>query len=266
MKESIDSILNQTYSNWELLSLDDCSTDRSPIIAEEYVKADSRVHYYRNEKNLQLPGNLNRGFSLAKGEYLTWTSDDNRYRPEALQKMADVLDKNPDVQFVFASSRIIDGKGKEIEYIMVSPDSPDRIVGVNSVGACFLYTRLAYNTVGEYDADLKYVEDFDYWQRICMKFRAIGISEILYDYRWHDKALTSTMSREIFNNNLEKMLLKNRPGFGKLSVHQNYLYYKSLSGCRNDMTANPYKWRFYAAKIQNLLLYRLPGKIKKILG
>jgi len=87
LRESIDSVLNQTYTNWELLILDDCSTDETPSIAQEYAEKDSRIFYYRNERNLRLPGNLNRGFSLAKGDYLTWTSDDNRYRPTALEKM-----------------------------------------------------------------------------------------------------------------------------------------------------------------------------------
>ena len=75
--ESIDSVINQTYKNWELLILDDCSTDETAKIAQKYVEQDSRIRYYLNEKNLRLPRNLNKGFSLAKGDYLTWTSDDN---------------------------------------------------------------------------------------------------------------------------------------------------------------------------------------------
>ena len=91
LKDSIDSVIAQTHQNWELLILDDCSTDETPEIAKEYQATDSRIQYYRNEKNLKLPGNLNKGFSLAKGEYLTWTSDDNRFRPNALERMLEVL-------------------------------------------------------------------------------------------------------------------------------------------------------------------------------
>lgn len=61
LKKSIESCLNQSYRNWELLIIDDGSTDRSAEIAKEYVQIDSRVHYYRNEHNLKLPKTLNRG-------------------------------------------------------------------------------------------------------------------------------------------------------------------------------------------------------------
>lgn len=87
LRESIDSILAQTYKNWELLIVDDCSTDSSSEIAKEYVSKDRRIYYYHNENNLRLPRNLNKGFSLARGNYLTWTSDDNRFKPTALEKM-----------------------------------------------------------------------------------------------------------------------------------------------------------------------------------
>ena len=120
---------------------------------------------------------------------------------------------------------MIDEKGKEIEYIMVNQDSKKQIVGTNSVGACFLYTRKVYEEIGNYDSELVLVEDFDYWQRIFMKFETVAIEEILYEYRWHDGALSSTMKKEQFNQNLEKMLLKNCSGFGKLDVFQKYYYY-----------------------------------------
>ena len=182
LRESIESVIAQTYKTWELLILDDCSTDKSGDIAKEYEKKDSRIHYYRNEKNLRLPRNLNKGFSLAKGNYLTWTSDDNRFKPQALEKMYEALALNDKAEFVFASCRVIDGAGKEIEYIMVNESSKKRIKGMNPVGACFMYTRKAYEAVGEYNPELTLVEDFDYWQRLYAKFGAVIISDILYEY------------------------------------------------------------------------------------
>ena len=195
MRESIESVIAQTYQNWELLILDDRSTDRTQEIALEYMGKDRRISYYRNEENLRLPGNLNRGFSLAKGAYLTWTSDDNRYKPVAIEKMVQALKGHPGAGFAFASCRIIDGDGKEIEYIMVDDRSIKKMVGTNGVGACFLYTREVYETVGGYDPEYTLVEDFDYWQRIMSRFQSVAIPEILYEYRWHDGALTSTMRK-----------------------------------------------------------------------
>lgn len=267
LHESIESIISQTYKNWELLILDDCSTDRSSQIAQEYAQKDARIRYFRNDSNLQLPRNLNKGFSLAKGQYLTWTSDDNRYKSEALERMYMALKEHSDAQFVFASCRIIDGNGKEIEYIMVNESSKKRLVGMDSVGACFMYTRKAYEAVGEYDPNFTLVEDFDYWQRIYTKFGAVTISDILYEYRWHDGALTSTMRKDIFNQTLEKMLLKNRKAFGKLDDEEKYYYYKGLFDCRKNLgdLKNPYQLKFRWFSSLYFVKYRVPRKIQRIL-
>src|SRR5687768_16352258 len=85
--ESIDSCRKQTYPHWELILVDDCSTDDTPRIMAEAVRSDARIRSVRHETNKKLPSGLNTGFRLAKGDYLTWTSDDNCYRPEALAEM-----------------------------------------------------------------------------------------------------------------------------------------------------------------------------------
>lgn len=266
MRESIESVIAQTYKNWELLILDDCSTDNTAIIANEYVNKDSRIKYFKNENNLRLPGNLNKGFSLAKGDYLTWTSDDNRYRPTAIEKMYKALSENNDNEFVFASCRIINDSGEEIEYIMVNENSKKQIVGKNPVGACFMYTRNVYQTVGEYNPQLVLVEDFDYWQRIVSKFNAITIEEILYDYRWHSDALTSTMKKDQFYKNLEKTLLNNIEAFGKLDYLQKYYFYKGLYDCETNLNSenNIYKTKFALYKVIYILRKRVPHLAKRL--
>ena len=267
LRESIDSVLAQTYKNWELLIVDDCSTDSSAAIAKEYASKDRRIYYYRNENNLRLPRNLNKGFRLAKGDYLTWTSDDNKFKPTALEKMYDALKNNQNAQFVFASCRVINSEGEAIEYIMVDDKRKKQIVGHNVVGACFMYTRKAYEEVGEYNPDFTLVEDYDYWQRIYAKFNAVAISDILYEYRWHDGALTSTMKKDAFNKTLEKMLLKNRSLFGKIDTESNYYFYQGLYNCRKNLDdkKNPYKWKYKWYSMIFLFEYRIPGKIKRVI-
>lgn len=267
LRESIDSVLNQTYRNWELIIVDDCSTDSSAKIAKEYINKDKRIYYYRNENNLRLPRNLNKGFKLARGNYLTWTSDDNRFKSTALEKMYSALKNDIDAQFVFASCRVINSKGNPIEYIMVDNKRKKQIIGHNVVGACFMYTRKAYEEVGEYNPEFVLVEDYDYWQRIYTKFNAVVISEILYEYRWHDGALTSTMKKEAFNKTLEKMLLKNRPLFGKIDAESNYYYYQGLYNCKEniDDKNNPYWFKYKWYSFIYLFEHRIPGKIRRII-
>ncbi len=266
MRQSIDSVLDQTYKNWELLIIDDGSTDNTAAIAQEYVQKDSRIQYHKNPQNLRLPRTLNRGFSLAKGDYLTWTSDDNYYYPEALEKMYTALVQQ-NSEFSFASCDVIDADDHVVECIIVSERARKTIVGSNPVGACFLYSRKAYETVGEYDPEMTLVEDFDYWQRICMKFEPVCISEKLYAYRWHDGALTSTMRKDTFNRTLEECLLKNRPGFGKLDRESLFYYYRGLYTCRKNLgdEKNPYKWQYRYYFAHYFLRVRVPNKIRRML-
>ena len=262
--ESIDSVLAQTYTDWELLIVDDSSTDGTAAIAAEYVQKDSRIQYYKNPQNMRLPRTLNRGFSLAKGAYLTWTSDDNYYYPTALEKMYQALESQGE-HFAFASCDVINETGEIVEVIAVSDHAKKMIVGSNPVGACFLYSRKVYDTVGEYDPEMTLVEDFDYWQRICMKYEPVCISEKLYAYRWHDGALTSTMRKDQFNANLEKLLLKNISGFGKLDLLQKYYYYRGLYICRENLDGeeNQYEVKYRLLQIWCYLTYRVPEGIKR---
>lgn len=266
MRDSIDSVIAQTWKNWELIIVDDCSTDRTEEIAQEYVQKDDRIRYFRNERNLRLPRNLNRGFSFACGDYLTWTSDDNLFFPEAIKTMVLTMERTHS-DFVFASYLIIDSDGQEIGKIIVESNSAHMIPATNVVGACFLYSKDVYNHVGEYDPELAMVEDFDYWQRVAMKYHLVGISEVLYKYRMHPDSLTGKMQKESLYPNLEKALLKNRKGFGRFDYQQNYFYYKNLDNCRRQMkdAVNPYRVRCIWYSFLYLCLYRVPGKVKRVL-
>ncbi|MBD5133781.1 MAG: glycosyltransferase family 2 protein [Clostridiales bacterium] len=278
MRESIDSICAQTYANWELLIVDDGSTDATASIAGEYAGKDPHIHYYKNPQNMGLPKTLNRGFLLAHGEYLTWTSDDNYYYPTALEVMCNVLEReNKDL--VFASYDVIDENGTIVDCIRPSSSFRNIITGWNPVGACFMYSRKAYEATGEYDPDLPLVEDFDYWQRIFMKFEPAAIYDTLYAYRHHGATLTSTMKKEVFYRTLEKCLLKNRPGFGKLDCLSSCYFYQRLYDCQKNLNEDGrlYRWKyqFYWVlslgprvlnRLREALKKRLPNSIKSAPG
>src|SRR5215471_1269222 len=111
LAECVNSILSQTYSDFEILIMDDCSPDNTSEVAAEFK--DPRVIYQRNESNLGNVGNYNRGIELSRGEYLWLISADDCLRSQnVLQKYVDVLDKNPNVGYVF-SPAIIFEDGKE---------------------------------------------------------------------------------------------------------------------------------------------------------
>lgn len=187
---AIDSCLGQSYRNLELIIVDDCSTDSTPDIIRRYAAQDSRVRPLRNQHNLHLPKALNAGFALAKGEVLTWTSDDNTFRPPAIEVMVQTLQQNPDVGLVYADVTAVNDEGVIIRHYHAG--SPRSLISANVVYACFAYRRAVYEAVGNYDDRYRYVEDWEYWLRIYLRFKLLPVHQDLYIYRKHAQALTET--------------------------------------------------------------------------
>ncbi len=108
LREAVDSVLRQNFADWKLILVNDCSTDATPVIMEEYQAKDGRIRIIHNETNQKLPRSLNIGFDHARGRYFTWTSDDNRYKPQALSEMFSHLEGNADIGLVYADMDYID--------------------------------------------------------------------------------------------------------------------------------------------------------------
>jgi glycosyltransferase involved in cell wall biosynthesis len=194
---AIRSVLEQTYASWELIVVDDNSPDETEAVVKSF--GDPRIRYFRNDPNLKLPRTLNRGFSLAAGDYLTWTSDDNMLAPSAIARMVDVLAGGA-ADFVFAdyyefAETDAEGHPNDLRHVR-QPDEPDLAKG-NSIGACFLYTRAVYEQIGEYDPNLFLNEDYDYWMRIARKFRMKHIAEPLYYFRRDEDSLYCSRFSEV---------------------------------------------------------------------
>lgn len=201
IRESINSVINQTFTDWELIIVDDCSNDNTSIIVEEYVKLDNRIKVIHNKVNQKLPNSLNIGFRVAKGQYLTWTSDDNYYFPNALEVMYQYLCERPKINMVCTDMEEIDFEGKS-QGILKMYNEEEMFLS-NCIGACFLYRDIVLKEVGEYDSEQFLVEDYDYWIRILKTYGKIGyIESVLYAYRIHEKSLTITYKRKVLERAL----------------------------------------------------------------
>lgn len=215
LAESIESVLAQTYANWELIIVNDCSTDNTLAIASDFANKDARIKVFSNKENLKLPNTLNAGFEHATGEYYTWTSDDNKYKPEALRVMVECLEKNPDTVMVYANYTTIDSNGNAIE--LADKLEPKFMFVGNVVGACFLYRADAAHKVGLYDANLFLAEDYDYWIRLYEVGKVLHIKDDLYCYRIHGKSLTETRKNQV-----------DEQTYKVLDKHFDFAYAKSL--------------------------------------
>ena len=198
IRESIDSILRQTFTDWELILVNDCSTDGTAEILEEYAMKDNRISVVHNKVNRKLPESLNTGFAGARGEYLTWTSDDNRYLPDALETMVEYLEENRGTMIVRSDYFFIDAQGNRIgESVKYSNHN---MFSWNCFGACFLYRKEVLKLVGKYNKDAFGVEDYDYWLRVLERFGKIdSIEKKLYEYRRHEGSLSETKRHMVLN-------------------------------------------------------------------
>ena len=204
LAESVDSVVAQTYRNWELIVLNDGSTDDVGAVMEKY-RDDKRIHYIV-QKNQRLPKALSNAFRYVRGELLTWTSADNNMRPGMLARLADFMQHHPDVDLVYADYAVIDQDGKPFHAAWFRPQNKYyaescelhlprsvkqlNVVKDNFIGASFMYRRSVLGILGDYDPRLG-VEDYDYWMRLNTlgKISHLGSSEILYDYRVHGNSL-----------------------------------------------------------------------------
>ncbi len=113
---TLDTLLAQTYENFELIIVDNASTDGSIAICQEYMARDSRIQLHQNEKNLGAARNYNLAFEFSKGRYFKWVAHDDPMEPTAIERCVTVLESDPDVIMAYPRTILIDGAGDVIEY------------------------------------------------------------------------------------------------------------------------------------------------------
>lgn len=195
IRNAIYSVINQIYTNWELIVVNDCSNDDTEKIVSQIIVDDPRIILINNAINCKLPKSLNVGFSYATGDYFTWTSDDNMFLPNALEKMVAALENNHNCGFVYCDYTVVDNNYKKIGERKVGPEK--LLIYWNVVGACFLYRRHIAELVGKYDETMFLAEDYDYWLRIYQHTHFLQLCENLYLYMEHSGSLTATRKDEI---------------------------------------------------------------------
>ncbi len=187
--QAIDSCLQQTYSNLELIVVVDGSTDSTQDILKTY--ADPRLQILTHTVNRKLPAALNTGFAATHGEYLTWISDDNFLAPDAIRRFVEFLDLQTDIEFVYTDYILIDANGLEIGWFRVKPLSDIKKTNVSSL--CFMHRRKVYDVLGNYNEKFFLAEDYEYWLRVFKNFKMYHLKSDypMYYFRLHDQSLTS---------------------------------------------------------------------------
>jgi glycosyltransferase involved in cell wall biosynthesis len=203
---SIESCLNQTYRNIELIIVNDCSIDGTFEIAKRYAEIDTRVKVINNEENKKLPASLNIGHKVALGDFMTWTSDDNFFELNALEELENALSIN-NADIVYADITVIDSYGEKVKDVNFI--GFENIIFGNFIGSCFLYKKEVFERNSGYNENLFLIEDYDFWLRAIIHSRYFQLKKKLYNYRKHEKSLTYKISKDaqlgnLFKNNLNK--------------------------------------------------------------
>src|SRR5712691_2104924 len=224
--EAIAGILSQTYEKWELIVIDDGSTDDLERRVRQY-RDEPRVLFLR-QPNQRLPAALNHALAHARGELLTWTSADNIMLPTQLERLIEELAAHPDAGLVYSDYWAIDDKGGPLDDPRWRPHNRDPEIpdlarlpsevtienfhrsGDNFIGASFMYRRAVAEIVGRYGDDAFGGEDYDFWLRMHLVTQFRHVAEPLYKYRVHRDTLTSRAEELGLFANIRELLEADR--------------------------------------------------------
>jgi len=188
LKETIESVLNQTYKNFEFIIINDASTDDSKKILLDYKKKDNRIILIHNEYNIGLTKSLIKGLKLAKGEFIARQDSGDVSHPERLAKQVKILNENPHISLVGTHCEVVDERGK----VFAKKEYPNNMEifrkmltqGQNPFAhGAVMFIKKHVQQIGGYNDRIFYAQDFELWSRMIKKFKFYIIEEPLYQLR-----------------------------------------------------------------------------------
>jgi len=198
LREAIESVLNQSYSNIELIIVNDASTDSTKSIIHSY--SDSRIQYVENEVNLGIVKSRNRGIDASNGEFIANLDSDDIAVPERIEKQLAFLSDNPDFGMCGTFYHTIDSKGNQIQPLQF-PTTNEDIITSMLLGNCFGNSTVMIR--GHFARELKYrtgydiAEDFDLWCRISKISKLANLPFYGTLYRVHGNNVSIAKMNEL---------------------------------------------------------------------
>jgi len=192
LPEAIESILNQTFTDFEFLIIDDGSTDNSWNILNNIN--DSRIRLVKNNRNMGITKTLNKGLQLARGDYVARMDSDDTCFPERLQRQKVFLDENLNFAMVGSWVEVIDEIGRKIKKInfpIVSYLLKWRLLNTNTfVHSAVMFRKNAVLGLGGYFDKYRHAEDYDLWSRLSTHFEVANIPAVLVNWRFCKESIS----------------------------------------------------------------------------
>ena len=283
LEETLNSILVQSYQNIEIIIGDNCSSDKTIKIIENYAKKDFRISYYKNEFNIGYSINCNKLISKSNGDYICIFHSDDIYHNTIIEKQVNFLNKRDEISGVFTYYNRINEFGNIIDKNKYHIQSKEQVVIVNldefikivllKGGSCFccptsMIRKEVYSILNCYDESLKYIEDQDMWARILLNGTLAILNERLIDYRIHSKQASSIYfdierkEEALPLKHIKKFIYKQNlnPKYNNellMAEAKDFVYLAVMAVRRNDY---PF---FYESIMQSKLKYRLHFKTRE---
>lgn len=198
LEEAVQSILLQTYRNFEFIIVDDGSTDMTEEILESFD--DSRIRTIRNSENLGLPKSLNKGIRAARGRYVARMDADDISLSHRFERQMDFLERNSGYSLLGSSYYQIDRAGKVVSLVRVLTGDAEirsNLKKQNWFGhGSVMMQKQAWSWCGGYDEEFRFAEDYDLWLRIAECSMVANIGEPLYCWRQNPNAMTSKVRQD----------------------------------------------------------------------
>ena len=197
IKEAIESILSQTFGDFEFIIINDCSKDATEEIILSYT--DPRVVYIKNDENLRVARTLNKGLEIAQGEYIARMDADDISLPDRFEKQVKYLDTHPEVAVLGTNVEVFDEDGPICTGWSSTDPAQMKVDLFFSCGLAHPSVMMRKNVIrelGGYDAQYEGLEDYQLWCRVAEKYGVTTLPELLFRYRIHGGQVTKNPSPE----------------------------------------------------------------------
>ena len=191
--EAIDSVLNQTFKDFELIVVDNYSSDNTESVVKSYN--DNRIRYFKNQNNGLVSINRNYGIEKSYGEYIAFLDDDDLWLPEKLEKQVELLDLNNGLGLVYSDSYVIDRNGNLREHTYfygrkpVAGNALNELLQNNPIPLLTIVVKKeALNKVGVFNPRYKIAQDYDLWLRIAEYYPIDFMEQPLTKFRVHSES------------------------------------------------------------------------------
>lgn len=232
IETAIRSVINQTYTNWELIVIDDCSTDSTRDIVARLIEEDPRVTLIENSMNLGAAENRNKGVSLSKGDYVAFLDSDDIWYPEKLSIQLEKMDESG-ADISYTSYEIVDGDTNRVKstYIVPNNISFESLLKENVIGCSSVVMTRELASKHPFRVDF-YHEDYCLWLEILQAgYRIVGCTEVLTGWRFWSKSRSfnknkSAVNRwKIYRENLGLPMMKSVRVFLAYALNGIHKYY-----------------------------------------